>query len=406
MAYEGVSRVDTHRKAQNIVLNKMASTHSLILGDTNDSAEIDDEQKYAVILQTRWRSRQARLYCSSLLQESKCKTFRNSHPTGTLGVGNEENNWIVDTCEVCEEGESGSSISEKISRRQYQDVQRLLFSGQKKITVQDTGDNWNQRFQRALDMPEGTAEDKIFKYKTLSAINNDFVTSATRYAKTIISEYFLHTQHKSIRAKNFGGFAGGQKYYWRGILFKMADGSSGPWNGSDEAAARAAGQEMKGFIHYASCGVDELRYPLSALIDYRGFRMSAQAFLPLGKSSLKYGSSDAGISIHKDDPKLSALMEESARRLNIRGHVVGAASSKVITDSDELQRKTLFSAVDVGKFFFKILFVSSVYVLNSCVVHTMYRGTHRDGWALLFIRFSKSLSSGGPTSNPSSSNPS
>ena len=348
MAYEGVSRVDTHRKAQNIVLNKMSSSYSLSLGELDDSIDNDDEQKYAVILQTRWRSRQARLYCSALLQESKCKNFRNSHPTGTHGVGMGENNWQVDTCEVCDEGESGSSVSEKISRRQYQDVQRLLFSGLKKITVQDTGDNWNQRFQKALDMPEETIEDKMFKYKTLSAINNEFVTSATRYAKTIISEYFLHTQHKSIRAKNFGGFAGGQKFYWRGILFKMADGSSGPWNGSDEAAARAAGQEMKGFNHYASCGVNELRYPLSALIDYRGFRMSAQAFLPLGESSLKYGSSDAGISIHKDDPKLNALVEESAKKLNLRGHVVGSANSKVITNPEEIERKTLFAAVDVG----------------------------------------------------------
>jgi len=32
-----------------------------------------------------------------------------------------------------------------------------------------------------------------------------------------------------------GGIAGGKKYLWRGILFKMSDGSTGPWNGSDEA---------------------------------------------------------------------------------------------------------------------------------------------------------------------------
>jgi hypothetical protein len=81
-----------------------------------------------------------------------------------------------------------------------------------------------------------------------------------------------------------------QKYLWQGILFKMADGSSGPFNGSDEAAAKAAGHDLKGSVHYSNCGVKELHVPLIALIDYKGFRMSAQAVLPLGKDSMVYGS--------------------------------------------------------------------------------------------------------------------
>jgi hypothetical protein len=35
-----------------------------------------------------------------------------------------------------------------------------------------------------------------------------------------------------------GGQAGGKKFVWRGILFKLADGAQGPWAGSDEAAAK------------------------------------------------------------------------------------------------------------------------------------------------------------------------
>lgn len=81
-----------------------------------------------------------------------------------------------------------------------------------------------------------------------------------------------------------------QKYLWRGILFKMADGSVGPFNGSDEAASKAAGHDLKGSVHYSNCGVRELHVPLIALIDYKGFRMSAQAFLPLGPESMVYGS--------------------------------------------------------------------------------------------------------------------
>ena len=48
------------------------------------------------------------------------------------------------------------------------------------------------------------------------------------------------------RPKRLGGVAGGKKYLWRGILFKLADGSQGPYGGSDEAAAKAAGHELRG----------------------------------------------------------------------------------------------------------------------------------------------------------------
>jgi hypothetical protein len=59
-----------------------------------------------------------------------------------------------------------------------------------------------------------------------------------RYGKTIISEYFLHSYLRSIRPREVGGMAGGKKFLWRGILFKLADGAQGPWAGSDEAAAK------------------------------------------------------------------------------------------------------------------------------------------------------------------------
>ena len=36
------------------------------------------------------------------------------------------------------------------------------------------------------------------------------VATAKTYAKTIISEYFLHVKDKTILRKNLGGYAGGQ----------------------------------------------------------------------------------------------------------------------------------------------------------------------------------------------------
>jgi hypothetical protein len=59
-------------------------------------------------------------------------------------------------------------------------------------------------------------------------------------------------------------------------MFKLSDGSVGPWNGCDEAAAKAAGHDLKSTIHYFNLRIPELHFPLMALIDYKGFRMTAQ----------------------------------------------------------------------------------------------------------------------------------
>ena len=121
----------------------------------------------------------------------------------------------------------------------------------------------------------------------------------------------------------------------------MASGSSGPYNGSDEAAAKAAGHDLKGTVHYYNCGVKDLHLPLMAVIDFKGFRMTAQAFLPLGSNSLVYGSADAGAHVHNSSQRFNLIMEKAAKSLNLKKHGVGPLG----------QVKDLHAAVDVGKIY-------------------------------------------------------
>eukprot|EP00639_Heterosigma_akashiwo_P025907 CAMPEP_0194693972 /NCGR_PEP_ID=MMETSP0295-20121207/20929_1 /TAXON_ID=39354 /ORGANISM="Heterosigma akashiwo, Strain CCMP2393" /LENGTH=191 /DNA_ID=CAMNT_0039585115 /DNA_START=46 /DNA_END=618 /DNA_ORIENTATION=- len=157
------------------------------------------------------------------------------------------------------------------------------------------GDDWNERFQHAISLPESTDEEKLLKYTLLTSVNRDFIATAETYAKTVISEYFLPEHLKSVKSGQFGGIAGGRKYCWRGILFKLADGQCGPYEGSDAAAAKAMGHDLRGAAHLAraAAAAPRLGVALQALIDYRGFRMSAQALLPVDRSTLKAGSADA-----------------------------------------------------------------------------------------------------------------
>ena len=90
---------------------------------------------------------------------------------------------------------------------------------------------------------------------------------------------------------------------------------------------KSASHEIRSLMQIQSCRIPGICFPLMAFIDYRGFRLTAVSILPLNSSSLIYGSSDAGNTVHTDDPAFNALMEQIGGRLNLKGHLVGPESS-------------------------------------------------------------------------------
>lgn len=68
-----------------------------------------------------------------------------------------------------------------------------------------------------------------------------------------------------------------------------ADGSSDLY-GSDEMAAKEAGHALKAST--ALSNVDGVHLPLITLIDYKGFRLTAMALLPIDTRTLRYGCVD------------------------------------------------------------------------------------------------------------------
>jgi len=57
---------------------------------------------------------------------------------------------------------------------------------------------------------------------------------------------------------------------------------------------KAAKHELRGLIYYASVGVEGLHFPLMCLVNYKGFRIIAEALLPINKETIVYGSSHGG----------------------------------------------------------------------------------------------------------------
>eukprot|EP01126_Amoeba_proteus_P028128 TRINITY_DN27796_c0_g1_i1.p1 TRINITY_DN27796_c0_g1~~TRINITY_DN27796_c0_g1_i1.p1 ORF type:complete len:158 (+),score=23.81 TRINITY_DN27796_c0_g1_i1:65-475(+) len=87
---------------------------------------------------------------------------------------------------------------------------------------------------------------------------------------------------------------------------------------------KAAGHELKGAMCYYNCCVPGLNVPLMSLIDYRGYRVVALSILPIDQTTLVYGSSDAGITVHRKDPQMNHMMMQAGKILNLAPHTCGS----------------------------------------------------------------------------------
>lgn len=147
--------------------------------DTEEKVVLDVEHeiatKHAISLQNAWRSRTARILVRALKLEASCKQYRKSHPEIR-----EDNSVVISSCETCKQGEVTAELNQKIFHQRYQEIEKLLFYGQNKITVDDTGENWNRQFQTILDMPEKTQLERSYKYR---------VRTYNLYKNNLMSKY-------------------------------------------------------------------------------------------------------------------------------------------------------------------------------------------------------------------------
>lgn len=104
----------------------------------------------------------------ALKQEANCVEHRKAHPELHKTRGS-----VISECQQCAQGDTMAELRHKINRQKFMEIERLLFLGQKKVTIYDTGENWNQRFQKIIVLPEVTQLERSAKYIALDALNKD-----------------------------------------------------------------------------------------------------------------------------------------------------------------------------------------------------------------------------------------
>lgn len=176
--------------------------------------------------------------------------------------------------------------------------------------------DWNEEFQRVRMIPQQHRAEPLY------LLTKDFVSTATSIGKKIIMEAHTVEWLKTIKPKDAGGVAGGEKYIEEGIFFKFAKDSLGLYGG-DEFAAKACNHELRGLNALLNCWVDGLHFPMLCLVDFLGFRLIASSILPITNKTLIYGSGDGGLTVANSSPEFGDKVALVARILNLKAHLVG-----------------------------------------------------------------------------------
>ena len=163
----------------------------------------------------------------------------------------------------------------------------------------------------------------------IERVVRDFMETARMYGRLIISEMHLPLERKTIRPLKMGGVLGGAKFVVRGVLFKIPQADAfASYPDPIYIANKIQGHELKGlkayfgwFFNRGSVGL--VSFPLTAVIDYKGHRITAMTQLPIkGKETLVYGSDNAGgeCDVMNSVPEWSAFIREASVGLNLKPH--------------------------------------------------------------------------------------
>jgi len=146
----------------------------------------------------------------------------------------------------------------------------------------------------------------------------------------IVQEQHISPEEKNIKPTDAGGVAGGTKFSIHNLFLKYpVDNMLGKTflyggnNKNDNYAAKASNHDLNGITH---CMIADdlvnptLNFPLTALIDYQGFRLTVMTTLPISHETLLYGSSDAGKTMYKEK-NIHEHMLCVAKKLNLRPHL-------------------------------------------------------------------------------------
>ncbi|KAH9512922.1 hypothetical protein Btru_037008 [Bulinus truncatus] len=195
--------------------------------------------------------------------------------------------------------------------------------------------DWNEEIQTTRELPKGNLAERLLRERAIFKVHSDFVAAATRGAMAVIDG--------NVMAINPGEDAKMQMFIWNNIFFSLGFDVKDHYKdfGGDAAAYAAPVNDLQGVKAYFNLDPDGLYTLGTVVVDYRGYRITAQSIIPgilerEQEQSVVYGSVDFGKTVVSCE-KYKELLQKTAASLKIRPH-------KVLNDKGEIVE--LYSSVE------------------------------------------------------------
>ncbi|XP_062398969.1 clustered mitochondria protein homolog [Sardina pilchardus] len=187
--------------------------------------------------------------------------------------------------------------------------------------------DWNEELQAARDLPQRSLEERLQRDRAIQQVNSAFVWAATQGAETVIDGC----------VDPVNGAMDEAAFLWSGVFLSQG-GAAAAHLGGERGKRTAQRLELRAVQAYSQLDGDlhSLHTLPTAVVDYRGVRLSAQGLAPGSQGSeagaprgLLYGFA-AGPLENPLRRKLLELLAQSAKGLSLQRHaVMGPARHQV-----------------------------------------------------------------------------
>lgn len=186
--------------------------------------------------------------------------------------------------------------------------------------------DWNEELQTTRELTRKSLPERLLRERAIFKVHSDFVAAATRGAIAVVDG--------NVMAINPGEETKMQMFIWNSIFFSLGFDVRDHYRelGGDAAAFTAPINDLQGVKAYSSVDIEGLYTLGTVVIDYHGYRVTAQSIIPgilerEQEQSVIYGSVDFGHTV-MSHPKYLELLAKAAPILRIAPH-------KVINEKDE-----------------------------------------------------------------------
>uniref|UniRef100_A0A3Q0SS10 Si:ch211-166a6.5 n=1 Tax=Amphilophus citrinellus TaxID=61819 RepID=A0A3Q0SS10_AMPCI len=214
--------------------------------------------------------------------------------------------------------------------------------------------DWNEELQAARDLPQGSLEERLQRDKAVLQVNSAFVSAVMQGAETVV-DGFVEPVNRNPEDPAF---------LWGGLF--MSQGAASAVFGGERGRRAAQRLELKGVQAYSDLeGLQGLHTLPTAIVDYRGVRLSAQGLAPglEGSEGLLYGV-NAGPQESPHRRQLLELLAHSAKSLSLQRHVVLAPNGHQVPLFTSVDAQGLLGAD--GRFYLLDVFRSFPADANFC----------------------------------------